>query len=309
MLFPIVKRKFEWKIENISKENVQIKYDTPQIQIYCGEFMTKWSFVFFTRITSQTNHLWVYKHSIDCNYFDGHFRAMVKNRAVCFLDLPTTETKKWAEFFKTEDLFDESFLENGTLTIHIDIEVKQVKEVPAVPDLCFFNDELYSDFQLISSDNKVFPIHRVIVAAKSPKLKIFIDKFAEQKKIILEDIDGSTLFELLKFIYTAEINYNWENILSLLKAATYYNEALKQKCVTYLINNLSIENIFEVLICAEESNEHCLKFECIKFIKNNYFQLRIQRQKDFDDLDKKFLYLIMDSIEMENSSIIKYTSK
>jgi hypothetical protein len=113
-----------------------------------------------------------------------------------------------------------------------------------------------------------FPVHRVILAAKSPELKFKIDACSDDRELLLTDVDGKNLMEMMRFLYTGEIVYNWPNISTLLKAAAAYKiEELRAKCVAYLIDELSLENIFDVLSRAEESNELYLKHECIKFIK------------------------------------------
>lgn len=133
----------------------------------------------------------------------------------------------------------------------------------------YFNSTVFSDFTFISSDQKEFPVHRNIIAIRSDVLdKMLISQFSEMKQAVIEDVNGDTLKEMLRFIYTGKVE-NLENVaFQLLYAAWKYNlPELKSICDDYFIGKISTESVCELFLEAVIYSEENLMKKCIEFIK------------------------------------------
>ena len=90
------------------------------------------------------------------------------------------------------------------------------------------------------------------------------------KKVTVKigDINGETMTEILRFIYTTEVNNIKELAVKLLYGAEKYElNNLKKLCVTSMIENLSVENSLEYFILADKYNSNALLFRSAVFIK------------------------------------------
>jgi speckle-type POZ protein len=124
----------------------------------------------------------------------------------------------------------------------------------------------FSDVTLVSSDGKEIPVHRCILAARSSVFKTMVEK--KSGVIVVDDIDGETMREMLRFIYTGTVE-NFETIaLKLIYAAEKYDlPDLKSMCDTKLTKQISQENVLEYLKLAEKSDLNELFFRSMDFIQ------------------------------------------
>jgi speckle-type POZ protein len=132
-----------------------------------------------------------------------------------------------------------------------------------------FETKNFSDISIICSD-KNFMAHRCVLAERSSVFEAMITtEMAEKKlnRIVIDDIDDATMQELLRFIYTKEIQ-NLDTIApKLLYAAEKYDlQELKSLCASHLIEEVSEESVFENLVLAYRHNEQQLLNECMEFI-------------------------------------------
>lgn len=134
-----------------------------------------------------------------------------------------------------------------------------------------FNSKVFSDFTFISSDEKPFPVHRCILLARSKVLDKMLNAElleSETKEVTIKDINGETMFELLRFIYTGKANNLKSVAFDLLYAAEKYDLIeLKSICAKSLAENLSVENVFQVIILSDRCKAESLMKECIQLIK------------------------------------------
>jgi len=135
-------------------------------------------------------------------------------------------------------------------------------------------DKEFSDIE-IHSDEKVFPCHQVVMAARSPVFKAMIQaemKEKQDKKIVIEDADPSTVAEMLKFIYTGDtsLGETEEKTKDLLRVAEKYQlDDFKEVCEEKLVSNLSIKNSIEFLVLGDSHNASTLKKMALNFIAKN----------------------------------------
>lgn len=110
-------------------------------------------------------------------------------------------------------------------------------------------------------EERRIPAHRVILAACSPYFRaMFSGKMVEsfKKEIVLCDLNGKALGQIVDFFYTGKIDIDEENVQSLLYAACLLAvSSVKQYCCDFLeqeiciINCLGIRAIADTLSCTE----------------------------------------------------------
>jgi speckle-type POZ protein len=131
-----------------------------------------------------------------------------------------------------------------------------------------FETKNFSDITIICSDKK-FLAHRCVIAERSSVFKAMLTTDMAEKKlsrIVIDDIDDATMQELLRFIYTKEVQ-NLALAPKLLYAAEKYDlYELKSICASHITEQVSEENVFENLVLADRHNEQQLLNECMKFI-------------------------------------------
>jgi speckle-type POZ protein len=134
----------------------------------------------------------------------------------------------------------------------------------------FLNSKEFSDFTFICSDERI-PAHRNIIAGRSAVFdKMITTNMMEKKsnRIVVDDIDSTTMRELLRYIYTLEVENLDTLAAKILYAAEKYDlPPLKSICVLKLIEQLSEQNVFDNLVLADRFNEKNLLTECMEYIK------------------------------------------
>jgi len=126
----------------------------------------------------------------------------------------------------------------------------------------------FSDFELKSSDDQVFNVHKSVLSVRSPVFFAMLSK--EMKEIELNavkipNIDGVTLKELLCFIYYNRVENLSKAAEELIQAAEQYQlKDLKKQCCDYMIESLAVENVIaryqiaDHIINADELFDECM---------------------------------------------------
>ena len=170
------------------------------------------------------------------------------------------------------------------------------------------NDKL-SDIKFKFSNNKIICAHKIILTSNSDYFKaLLIGNFNESnKKILYINYCKYNIFlDILKYIYNGKININNNNYLDLLDlSCLYLLDKLKCKIITYLKNNISFNNIFDILIICNKYDLDNLIHICLKFIIFNYFLIE-EKQKIIDILKKKKNLFILKLLkkDLKNSVIV-----
>ena len=195
-------------------------------------------------------------------------------------------------FIKRSNLTD-SLLPNGNLTLVLEITVYgegktvsgskvsetsntlQQRQEKLRDDFGKFLDtKEFSDIK-IHCDEKVFPCHHFVLAARSPVFKAMLQaemKEKQAKKIVIEDCNPRTVAQMLKFMYTGDISLDDREDLTtdLLRAADMYElDGLKVMCEEKLVSNLSVENSIEGLVLGDSHNASKLKRMALDLIAKN----------------------------------------
>lgn len=129
----------------------------------------------------------------------------------------------------------------------------------------------WCDLSCVCSDGAKIFVNLSMIAIQCPALATMFTTKVEQCQtfeIFIENIDSSTMRELLRFIYCGKVNNIKEVALGLLLVANKYGiEDLKDICSSSLKGNLTEENVIEVLQLADACNHQNLRNNCINFIK------------------------------------------
>lgn len=135
----------------------------------------------------------------------------------------------------------------------------------------YFETKLLSDFTIICSDGIEIPVHRLILANFSPVLDAMFrsDMIETNNSVVkIEDMDGETMVEILRFIYTQDVKNLMELAPKILYGAEKYElDKLKKLCAASMIENLCIGNAVEYFLLADRHNIQDLLKCCINFIR------------------------------------------
>ena len=140
-----------------------------------------------------------------------------------------------------------------------------------------FNDRELSDFTIVVNKRE-FPVHRSVLAARSPVFRALITTDMKEKresKVVLHDIDEELTEQLLHFIYTGSAPKIKEmaNRLSIL--ADYFDlPDLKLYCAQTLFSELSEDNVLEALRFGETHGIGELVLNAIDYIGDNRERVR-----------------------------------
>lgn len=134
------------------------------------------------------------------------------------------------------------------------------------------DNSVYSDVTLVCGQRE-FPVHKAILSSRS---KVFQAMFEhkmlenERSRVLIEDIDGEIMHEILRFIYTGKTQ-NIEKIAdALLPAADKYClERLKVQCEETLCTTIDKDNVVDTLILADLHSATQLRQQAIDFINTH----------------------------------------
>ena len=160
-----------------------------------------------------------------------------------------------------------------------------------------FNNEHLSDvkFSVRGSDgesetDRLITAHKFVLSIGSPVFEaMFYSELAETKDTIqLPDCDYESLLELLRYLYSDEVNLSGSNVLGVLYLAKkYIVPSLAEKCKDYLQDKLDPSNVFTILPTAQKYEEKNLIDQCWKVIESQTEQAL--KSDGFEMIEKTLL--------------------
>jgi len=171
--------------------------------------------------------------------------------------------KRW-DVWKPEDTYKVShdllkllISRNGTLTIQYRIETLNIRPKDAVdfdevaPSLAaMFGTDFLTDLT-ISVQQQKFRVHKVVLAAASPVFHaMFQHQFQENRtnELAISDFQSEVVLEMLRYVYTGGVDSMDALSQDLLAVAEKYRiEGLKTRCEKHLSDNLSANNLKDML--------------------------------------------------------------
>eukprot|EP01127_Copromyxa_protea_P011389 TRINITY_DN2861_c0_g1_i1.p1 TRINITY_DN2861_c0_g1~~TRINITY_DN2861_c0_g1_i1.p1 ORF type:complete len:448 (+),score=52.67 TRINITY_DN2861_c0_g1_i1:122-1465(+) len=133
-----------------------------------------------------------------------------------------------------------------------------------------FNQEL-SDLEVWAQD-QAYPAHKFILCSRSPVFRAMFGgamKEAQHNRAVL-NASVEAVKELLRYIYTYEVQLEGSNVLELLYLGKQYElPLLVTACHAYLEAHLRVENVLDIYSSALPINEVSLLSNCESIISQN----------------------------------------
>ena len=132
-----------------------------------------------------------------------------------------------------------------------------------------FNSKTFADI-VIDVKGQKFEAHKVVLASRSPVfLAMFQNDLMEKKTntVKIEDIEPVVFEEVLRFIYTDEVNKMEDMAPNLLAVADKYMlDLLKARCEEFLASYITVETCGKLLVLAHLHSALELKKKILDFV-------------------------------------------
>ena len=126
---------------------------------------------------------------------------------------------------------------------------------------------------VIDVKGQKFDVHKVVLAARSPVFHAMFQNDLTEKKtntLEIQDIEPDVFAEVLRFLYTDEINNLDELSTDLLAASDKYMlDLLKAKCEVSLSRNITVESCGTLLILSHLYSSRGLKKKLLDFARSH----------------------------------------
>ena len=174
-----------------------------------------------------------------------------------------------------------------------------------------FNNELISDvrFDVQKGDGKVtVPAHKYVLGTASPVFYAMLyGDFAREGEVIsVDDCDYESFIELLRFVYYDQVNLSSTNVLGILYLANkYIIPVLSKECVNFLMENVQVENVLDVLNAAVCFREKRLEKHCWSILSRQ--TAAILKSESFSEVEKPLLLNILerDCLNIQEIDVFK----
>ena len=145
-------------------------------------------------------------------------------------------------------------------------------------DICdnlreIFRGRKRTDFKLMFN-KKIILAHRIILETRSPVFGAMLShntKENQSGEVFIPDIDAISMGELLKYMYSGDLdNLTTDNVFSLYAAAHKYDvKDVMQICSEFIIRNFSVQWICDVIEFAELYQDEVISRYSMDFFKEN----------------------------------------
>ena len=166
-------------------------------------------------------------------------------------------------------------------------------------NMFMFKNELLSDvtFRVGKDDfnSEVMHAHKYVLATASPVFfaMLYGDLAENTSTVDVKDCDPESFTEFLRFVYCDQSNLNSNSVLGVLYLAKkYIIPVLVKQCVSYLMENIAIDNVLEVLHCARCFSEEKLERHCWSLVSRKTYE--IVNSEAFLDVEKPLLEAILE---------------
>ena len=167
----------------------------------------------------------------------------------------------------------------------------------------FIQDETTKDFH-IQIDDREFPVHKFLLAARSPTLAELLKNNPEVENLNLVDISVEIFEIILKFLYTDEFpGDEGTNFMQLFAAAGKLKiQELKDYSAGRIVAQVNAENALEVFKLGYKYDHGRLRERAFEEIKKKYPKIEFKDEWSID-LDK--LAKIIDGFMRKEEEIMK----
>ena len=165
--------------------------------------------------------------------------------------------------------------------------------------------ESFVDVKFQTADVEVFA-HRVILGAHSPVLLEMLQKQSCNHMVSLDlyDVSSTDCKDVLKFLYTSDINLTDENINGVLRSSIRMNiETLRKICSDYL-SQYSVENALSYHAVCINNNLLLLAAKIWQYICENFEELSNQDEFMQQSLDDIIIILSEDRLNVSSEMVV-----
>ena len=295
------KASFEWVICNFSEifdksQNTE-SIESPILEVLVHHQITKWKLKLYPKGDGKRNSKFTslyLKCLSDVNaYIDASFAIInSQNEAVDRLNLSYYLYEEEScfgsfQFIEHSYLFEnkEDLLPGDNLTVRCKLVLDKSEEYyekiekGVVEDFddfgMLFNNEKLNDVTIsVRGQKHKLYAHQHVLAQKS---EVFANMFGhdmlekKNKSVNIKDVPYEAMESMLRYIYVGDTYDVSDSVyLDLIKAADKYQiEGLKTLCADKVLSQLTVENSFNLLTVADQSNAITLKAQIIDFIVEN----------------------------------------
>ncbi|CAB3984990.1 BTB POZ domain-containing 6-like [Paramuricea clavata] len=154
-----------------------------------------------------------------------------------------------------------------------------------------FNNSDMSDISFTwAGSDKTFYAHKYVLGTSSAVFHaMFYGGLAVKNSIVhLSDTNEESLEQFLRFLYTEECTLTADNVVAIMYLAQkYIIPLLNKKCVNFLLENLNLENVLDVLEQAVRFDEKELETRCWNVIEYN--TRKVVASDSFNNISQKTL--------------------
>ena len=142
-------------------------------------------------------------------------------------------------------------------------------------------EEIFTDFSLVSAEGKRFPCHRLILGTQSPVLMaMMINDMKEKKENEVKLEYGEEIVKhFVDYFYSGEVPHESlkENMKTFLELADFYDlGSLKLQAEKAAVSKMSCENMVDMYVLADLYRADKLKEAAESLIKKNKDTLKKQ---------------------------------
>uniref|UniRef100_A0A8C5M4M5 BTB domain-containing protein n=1 Tax=Leptobrachium leishanense TaxID=445787 RepID=A0A8C5M4M5_9ANUR len=152
----------------------------------------------------------------------------------------------------------------------------------------------------LSVGSKLFPCHRVVLAAASNYFRaMFCNELKEkyEEKIVIRGVEAETMEIILNYTYTSKVVITKQNVQKILEAASLFQFLrMVDACSSFLTEALHPENCVGILRLADTHSLDSLKRQVQTYIIQNFSQ--VLSHEDFLELPPEILCHILKSDEL-----------
>lgn len=166
-----------------------------------------------------------------------------------------------------------------------------------LPDSKFCLESLSQDFGRMLRDGQAhdaelkcedhsWKVHKSVLSVRSKVLETMLESDMIEGRtgvITIRDMDVPAVQHFLEYLYSGKLPE-----MSIETAKRFYEigdkyaiECLKKSCSNYLVNNLSKENVCEILIIADQHSDSSFKERVIDYMTTEKFVLNESIWRDF----------------------------
>ena len=142
----------------------------------------------------------------------------------------------------------------------------------------------FCDFSL-ECGNLEIPVHRLLLAAKSPVFSaMFSEKFQEAKTghAVIEDLEPKALQVLVKYCHTEQIDEEDLTTDLLVAANKYMIPEVVEQCEDHLSKTMTVDNAIDYFLTASLHEAETLRTAAKKFITKNLDE--VEKREAFQNL-------------------------